>query len=61
MDKKAWVVVLVISGVISYYFPQWNGFIFGPTLDITSGDGRIVGLILFVGALLLWYMPSKEN
>ena len=60
MDKSIWALLLVGLSLLMWYAPQWNGAFFAPSLDVTSGDGRIAAAIFFVGALVLWYLPTKK-
>ena len=60
-SKKSWAGLLFFLGVLSYYFPHFNGLFSAPSLDVTSGDARIVSAIYIVGALLLWYLPSENK
>lgn len=61
MNKKTWSILLVSVSLLSWYFPKWNGIFAETTFDITSGEGRIVASILFVGGLILWYLPEQNS
>ena len=54
-------MILFVCALGAWYFPQWNGFLFESSGDITSGDGRVVSAIFFVGGLLLWYLPKEKK
>jgi len=59
--KQCWSIILFGITPMVYFFPQWNGFLFGPSVGITTGDGRIISSILFVGGLILWYLPNRSR
>jgi len=61
MDKERWSIGLFVFSLGMWYFPTWNGFLFDSSLDMTTGDGRIIASILFVGGLLLWYLPQEKK
>ncbi|MDP3778694.1 MAG: hypothetical protein Q8R30_01430 [bacterium] len=61
MDKKRWSIALFICALGTWYFPQWNGFLFESSRDVTNGDGRIVSAIFFAAGLLLWYLPEEKK
>lgn len=50
-------VGLMLGGLLSFFFPEFNGF-FSDPLKITIAEGRIIGSILFVGGAVLLFMPS---
>jgi len=54
MNKKSWGIALCLIAGLVWLFPQWNGIFFAPS-DISTGNGRIIATILFVGGLLLYY------
>jgi hypothetical protein len=53
-------VVCVLMGAISWYAPGWNGFLFQASTDVTTGEGRIIAAIFFIGGLILIFMPSEK-
>jgi hypothetical protein len=59
--SKGWAVLLFIIASIAWFFPQWNGLFFEPSKDVTTGEGRIVAAVLFVGGLLLWFLGSPRS
>ena len=60
-NKQHFSVILFGVATLVYFFPQWNGFLFEPSVGISTGDGRIISSILFVGGLILWYLPSRSR
>lgn len=58
--SKRWAVILFVIAAIGWFFPQWNGAFFEPSKGVTTGEGRIVAAILFVGGLLLWFLGSQR-
>jgi hypothetical protein len=50
----------IMAGTMAWFWPRFGGLLFDPP-DVTDGEGRIVGAILYVGAAILWFMqpPSK--
>lgn len=52
--NRAAALGLLIAGLTSWYAPGFNGFWSAPS-EVTDGEGRIVGAIFLVGALLLWF------
>jgi hypothetical protein len=59
--SKCWAVILFVWAAIAWFFPQWNGLFFEASKDITTGEGRIVAAVFFVGGLLLWFLGSRGN
>jgi len=59
--SKRWAVTLFIMASVAWFFPQWNGLFFEASKDITTGEGRIVAAVLFVGGLLLWFLGSPRS
>ena len=60
MYKKYWAGLLFFGAFLSWFFPDWNGLLFAPSPEVGLGEGRIVAAILFVGGLILWYLPSER-
>jgi hypothetical protein len=58
--KDNWAIALIMGSAGAWFFPQWEGLLFDP-VSISTGDGRIIAAILFVGGLLLWYLPDKSS
>lgn len=58
---KQWAVVLFVMAATGWFFPQWNGAFFEPSKDMTTGEGRIVAAVLFVGGLLLWFLGRNAR
>jgi hypothetical protein len=58
--SKPWAAGLFVAAALTWFFPHWNGLLFGSS-DATTGESRIVAAVLFVGGLLLWFLaPSKS-
>lgn len=51
---------LIIGGIGSYFFPGFNGFFFEPS-NMTTGEGQILGAVLFVGGLILIAIDRKSK
>jgi hypothetical protein len=51
---------LIVAGALSYLFPGFNGFLFERS-NVTTGEGQIVGAILFVGGLILVALAQKSK
>ncbi len=60
-SKRFWALWLVAISLLMWFAPGWSGFFFPAAENVTAGDGRIASSILFVGALLLWYLPKKDH
>jgi hypothetical protein len=59
--KKAVAIGFVIAGTGSWFWPQWNGFLFAPS-NVSAGEGHIVGAIFLVGAAIVWFLrPSISD
>ncbi len=50
-------VIFLVIGTTNWYWPGFDG-IFSASLEISAGDGRIIGSIFQVGAAILWFMPT---
>lgn len=59
MNKKSLAFIIGFAGVFSYLFPTWNGIFFESSKDSTVG--QIIGAILFIGAVILYYLPEKTS
>lgn len=52
MNKRNLALVLVVVGVIIYFYPQFSQF---------ANDGsQLTGALFAVGGVILWYLPSKH-
>lgn len=60
MSGKHWAVLLALLAISSWFFPQWNGFFFERS-EVSTGEGRIIAAIFFVGSLLLWYLSPRKD
>ncbi len=59
MNKKTWAYVLGMTGAFSYFFPTWNGIFAEASQDPSTG--KIIGVVILIGALILYYLPEKVN
>lgn len=59
MNKKNLSIVLVLTGIIQWSFPKFNG-VFFEQVEVSVGEGHIIGIIAIVGGLLLWYLPQEK-
>lgn len=58
--KNALGIGLIIADILQYTFPEFNEIFREPVL--TSNEHReLVGMIMFIGGLILFYMPSNTN
>jgi drug/metabolite transporter (DMT)-like permease len=53
MNKRNLALVLVVVGVIIYFYPQFSQF--------ASDGSQITGALFAVGGVILWYLPSKTT
>ena len=60
MEKRRWAILLIVFGLMYWFFPGWNGFFFESS-DISMGEGRIMASILLIGGVLLYYLPSSHK
>jgi hypothetical protein len=51
---------LLAAGACSFLFPGFNGVLFERS-NVTTGEGQILGAILFVGGLILLAMTRKPT
>jgi len=59
-SKRMWALLLAALSVLMWFAPQWGGILFPAAENVTAGDSRIASSILLVGALVLWYLPTKN-
>ncbi|PHS23476.1 MAG: hypothetical protein COA84_11130 [Robiginitomaculum sp.] len=58
--NKGFAVVLGMAGVMSWYWPTYNGF-WSPPVDVSVGEGHIIGAIFIVGGMIVWFLrPPKD-
>jgi len=55
--NKGIAVALLMAGVTSWYAPGFNGF-WSDASDVSDGEGRIVGAIFTVGAIIVWFQRN---
>ena len=48
-------VGFAVIGVLSYFWPGFNGVFFEPS-DISLGESRIIAAIFLVGAAIVWFI-----
>jgi len=53
MNKRNLALVLVVVGVIIYFYPQFSQF--------TNDGSQLTGALFAVGGVILWYIPSKNT
>ncbi len=60
INKEYYVAVFGLFGIVNFLFPGgfWIGFFMKGE---SVGEVQIVGAILLVGAVILYYMPTKED
>lgn len=58
--KKALSIGLFIGAVGNFLSPGYNGALFEAT-KMSAGEGQILSAVLFIGAAILWFMPSKPE
>ncbi len=59
--KQALAIGMLMAGIGQWYWPNWNGLFFEPSIGVTVGEGRIIAAILGVGAAILWFMPQTPE
>jgi drug/metabolite transporter (DMT)-like permease len=57
---KSLAIGLIVAGLCSYLFPDFNG-IFFQAPNITPEDGHLVGAILGIGGLILYVLSDRKN
>jgi hypothetical protein len=60
MMNRGVALVLAIVGIMSWFWPQWNGTLFPPS-DVSAGEGHIIGAIFIVGAAVVWFIRAAPN
>lgn len=53
MNKKNLALVLVVVGVIIYFYPQFSQF--------ASEGSQLTGALFAVGGVILWFLPSDNK
>ena len=59
--SKCWAVALFVISWMAWFFPWWLEPFFEASKGMTTGAGRIVAAVLFVGGLLLWFLGSSRS
>lgn len=52
MNKKNLALILVVVGVIIYFYPQFS--------QLTSEGSQLTGALFAVGGVILWFIPSEK-
>ena len=50
---------LAAAGFTSWIAPGFNGAFFD-AVQVSDGEGRIVGAIFIVGAAIVWFLPERR-
>lgn len=53
MNKTNLALVLVVVGVIIYFYPQFQQF--------ASEGSQLTGALFAVGGVILWFLPSDKT
>lgn len=53
MSKKNLALILVVVGVIIYFYPQFQQF--------ASETSELTGALFAVGGVILWFLPEKAK
>lgn len=53
MNKRNLALVLVVVGVIIYFYPQLSQF--------ASDGSQLTGALFAVGGVILWFLPSDKS
>lgn len=53
MNRRILALILVVVGVIIYFYPQFQQF--------TIESGKVVGAIFAVGGVVLCFLPEKAK
>lgn len=53
MNKRNLALVLVVVGVIIYFYPLISQF--------ASEGSQLTGALFAVGGIILWYLPTKHT
>jgi hypothetical protein len=52
---------MIVAGWVQWLWPNWNGVLFEPSVGITVAEGRTIGAIFIVGAVIVWFMPQPPK
>ncbi len=58
--KDSLGIGLIIGGLVTYMFPEFNG-LFGGPLTTTIEHREMLGLISFIGGVVVYFIPSKKG
>lgn len=53
MNKRNLALILVVVGVIIYFYPQFQQF--------ASEGSQLTGALFAVGGVILWFLPEKPS
>ena len=53
MNKRNLALILVVVGVIIYFYPQFQQF--------ASDGSQLTGALFAVGGVILWFLPDKTS
>jgi len=54
MNKRYLALVLVVVGVIIYFYPQFQQI-------ATDQSSQLTGALFAVGGVIIWYLPTKST
>lgn len=52
MNKKYLALILVVVGVIIYFYPQFSQF--------ANEGSQLTGALFAVGGVILWFLPADK-
>lgn len=52
MNKRYLALVLVVVGVIIYFYPQFQ--------QIATDSSQLTGALFAVGGVILWFLPTEK-
>jgi hypothetical protein len=55
MNNRHVAAGLAVAGVITWFAPGFNGFLFGAS-TVSDGDALIASAVLYVGASIVWFL-----
>ena len=53
MNKKNLALILVVVGVIIYFYPQFQQF--------ATDSTQLTGALFAVGGVILWFIPAEKS
>ncbi len=60
VTRVIWGIVAMFLGGQSWLNPNWNGYLFAASTDISSGDGHIIGAIFLSAAIVMFGTSGKR-